>query len=137
MRSIEFISETQKLDEVIPLIAKTNSLAQAQAGMKASGRGTIGTVGTTGTQKTVGTPQSGQTINPTQIQAADKKLDQAIRPGAEIPLPTVGTGGPQKFKVTKVQGDEVEVENPEGDSDSTQPKKLTFKKDDVKKSIAI
>ena len=105
--------------------------------MKASGRGTIGTVGTTGTQKTVGTPQSGQTINPTQIQAADKKLDQAIRPGAEIPLPTVGTGGPQKFKVTKVQGDEVEVENPEGDSDSTQPKKLTFKKDDVKKSIAI
>lgn len=137
MRSIEFISETQKLDEVIPLIAKTNSLARAEVGIKARGMGTSGTIGTTGTQKTVGTPQSFQKIDPTQIKAVDKKLDQAIRPGAEIPLPTVGTGAPQKFKITKVQGDEVEVENPERNSDSTQPKKLTFKKDDVKKSIAI
>lgn len=150
MRADEFINEEQKLDEVLPLITGAAALAggaMSLAGGVASGVGAvakgagkaIGAVGgaaAKGINKAVGT-QKPQKLDPKQAQDIDRAKDQLIRPGKKIVLPTQGPGGPQAFKVSKVQGDEVEIENPEGNKSPNQPNKLVYKKSDVKSTIKI
>jgi len=58
-----------------------------------------------------------------------------IKPGKAIPLPT--EKGSQNFKVSKIQGNEVEIENPAAMKDPSQPKKVVYKKDDLKRSLTI
>ncbi len=157
MRVTEFVSEEQKLDEVLPLIIGGAGLAAAgtlaAAGGIAAGVGGVASgVGSVakGVGKGVGAAAKGvgkvagavgskaaKMIDPKQAQDIDRAKDQLIRPGKKIILPTQGPGGPQPFKVTKVQGDEVEIENPEGNKSPNQPNKLVYKKADVKSTIKI
>jgi hypothetical protein len=138
MRATEFITLEQKLDEVIPLITNSNSLAVAKQNASVTNKQTK-TMGTIGTVKTKGTmqQQTKQTPEPADITQAEIQIDKAIQPGKQIPLPTAGTGRPQNFRITAVKGDEVELENPDGHRDPNQPNKLTYKRKDIKKSIAI
>jgi hypothetical protein len=139
MRANEFITLEQKLDEVVPLITGNNSIAQARRGVSQAPRPT-GSVSTNKTIGTQGTPQStakNQMPDQGQVTKAEIEIDRAIAPGKTIPLPSAGTGKPTNFKITKVSGDEVEIENPDGQKDPSQPNKLTYNRNDIKKSIAI
>lgn len=158
MRADEFISNEQKLDEVLPLITGAAALAGGAmklAGGVASGAGAVakgvgkgvgaaargvgkavGAAGSAVADKVAGT-QAPEKIDPKQARDIDRAKDQLIRPGNKIVLPTQGAGGPQAFKVSKVQGDEIEIENPEGNKSPNQPNKLVYKKADVKSTIKI
>jgi len=164
MRAHEFISEEEKLDEVLPLIVGAARVGAAALGRGAAvagrgavkgatalGRGVVNTVGATkavagAAQKlgskigqNMGEPQANDPnakVDPAQQLAANRAKDQLIRPGANLRLPTAGTGGPQDFKVSKVQGDEVEIENPNATMPG-EPKKVVYKKDAIKQSISI
>lgn len=138
MRAKDFITLSQQLDEVMPLVTNSNSLAKAKQNSQVIKK-TSGTMGSTGTIKPQGTVQQQTQNAPDQadITQAEIQVDKAIQPGKQIPLPTAGTGKPQNFKITAVKGDEVEIENPDGHRDPNQPNKLTYKRQDIKKSIAI
>lgn len=158
MRASEFIREEEKLDEVLPLITGAASLAGGAmklAGGVASGIGAaakgigkgIGAAAK-GVGKGVGAVSTrvGQSMGPAEPDenstdpvaraAASQAKDKLIKPGAQIQLPTAGPGGKQPFKVTKIQGNEVEIENPDA-KDPTQPNKLVYNRDDLKRSITL
>jgi hypothetical protein len=158
MRANEFIKEEEKLDEVLPLITGAASLAggaMRMAGGVASGIGAaargigkgvgaaakgigkgVGAVSTrVGQSMGPATPDEKST-DPASRAAADRAKDQLIKPGSQVKLPTPGPGGNQPFKVTRVQGNEVEIENPDA-KDPTQPNKLVYNKADLKKSMSI
>jgi hypothetical protein len=149
MRADQFIKKEEKLDEVLPLITGAAALAGGAmklAGGVASGVGSVAKgvgagigAAAKGVGKAVGAvgSKAAQKIDPKQAQDIDRAKDQLIRPGKKILLPTQGPGGPQAFKVTKVQGDEVEIENPEGNKSPNQPNKLIYKKSDVKSTINL
>jgi hypothetical protein len=159
MRAREFVSEKEKLDEILPLITGAASLAggamslaggaASLAGGVASGLGSVAkgvgkgvgaVAGAAGSAlgKTIGALAPGdKKIDPQQAQDIDRAKDQLLRPGKKIKLPTQGPGGPQDFEVTKVTGDEVEIKNPEGAKSPNQPNKLVYNKDDIKKTINI
>ncbi len=156
MRANEFIKESEKLDEVLPLVigAARGLAAGAKLGAKAIGaaakiggqvkkavgRGAatasqVGqALGSTGTTTVANPPQK---PNPKQDREIDRAKDQLIQPGKQIPLPNTSKGGIQNYKVTKVQGDDVEIENPDALKDPTAPKKIVYKKQDLKRSISI
>lgn len=152
--------DEDRLDEILPLITGAASLAggaMSLAGGVASGVGAaakgigkgIGAVAkgvgsvAKGVGKTIGTVASipGKIIggddeeDPRKKMALDKAKDAILRPGQAIKLPT--PKGDQEFKVTKITGDEVEIENPEGNKSPNQPNKITYYKDDLKKSMSI
>lgn len=146
MRADEFIREDQKLDEVLPLIGKAvatggGMLAKgaAKAGAGMLNKGTVKTAGPNTTQQpqTMGAPDTsnkspGSTV---RAQAVDQAKDQIIKPGSSINLPTDGTGGPEEFKVSGIQGDEVEIENPT--PAPGEPRRVMYKKDDIKQSMSL
>ena len=157
MRANEFITIKQHLSELAPLMPRNNSVAQARRGTVQTGSSmsTIKSSGTVGPNQTVGTQprsQSGMTTPTTPTPAnggvkqqvsnqgtvtqAEIELDKAIAPGKIIPLPTA-SGTPTNFKITRVTGNEVEIKNPLGAKDPSQPNKLTYSRDDLKKSIVI
>jgi hypothetical protein len=139
MRADEFIKEEEQLDEVLPLVglaAKAaggmlaKGAAKAAGGMLARGVGkAVGAVG----NKVAGAIGSDEeeVANP----AVDQAKDQMIKPGIKLPLATTATGGPEQFKVTRVQGDEVEIENPK--PQGAEPQKVVYKRDDLKKSMSL
>ena len=139
MRADEFITLEQKLGEVAPIITRNNTVAQARRGVSQVKQptGSMSTTKSTGTQRTPQSAVKQQIPDQGQVTQAEISLDKAIAPGKTIPLPSAGTGKPTNFKVTKVSGDEVEIENPDGKKDPNQPNKLTYNRDDIKKSIAI
>jgi len=149
MRANEFIREEEKLDEVLPLVgmaAKTAGGMLAKGAAKAAGaqrpKG-VGSMGAAPNQQqnaqTIGAPddqpQGAASTDPARTQAIDKAKDQVIRPGANINLPTAGTGGTGEFKITGIQGDEVEIENPR--PTPGEPTKTVYKKDDIKRSMSL
>lgn len=162
MRASEFISEEQKLDEVLPLIVGAARLGAAAVGGAArlgakalgSAASAAGSAAATGATRavagaarklgskvgqTIGQPSPNDPnakIDPAQQLAANRAKDQLIRPGAKLRLPTAGPGGPQDFKVSKVQGDDVEIENPNANVPG-EPKKVIYKKDALKQTISI
>lgn len=134
MRAKEFVSEEQHLSEVMPLVARTAAKAGAAAagaaktaakaiGGNKTSQGTVGTQGTQGTKQTMG-----------QDPELDRAVDQMLKPGKQVDLPTE-KGQNQKFKVSRVTPDEVEIENPNGKKSSSQPNKLVYKKDDIKNTL--
>lgn len=156
MRASDFIKEEERLDELLPLVvagargvatgAKTLSKIGAVKKATQSATGRVGKpMGAPNAAPTQADPNA-QTNNPQSTvppdqpdpkQAADldRAKDQLIGPGKEIPLPT--EKGSQNFKVGKIQGDEVEIENPAAMKNPTQPKKVIYKKDDLKRSMTI
>lgn len=146
MRASEFISEDERLNELLPLVVAGGAKTLAKNATQTA----VGRVGKPmGSTPTQGNPNATQTNTPQQPnqqqtqqqpdakqqQANDLAKDKMIRPGQSIPLPT--TKGSQDFKVGKIQGNEVEIENPMASKDPTQPKKVVYKKDDLKRSLTI
>ena len=164
MRLNEFRTDEEQLDEILPLIgAALGGLARAgvaagglaaRAGVAAAGgvaraaggvaKG-VGKAVASGVAKGVGSAIGATTAPSKSVAGAEKQepeaiaraKDQMIKPGQKLQLPTQGTGGPGEFKITRIQGDEVEIENPEGINQPNQPSKLVYKKDDLKKSMVI
>lgn len=151
MRANEFISEAEKLDEIMPLVigaargVATGAKTLAKIGaMKNAAQKAIGRVGqpmgATKADPQGQTAQPQTTTPPDQASAKqsadiDRAKNVMIQPGKQVPLPT--QAGSKNFKVTKVQGDEVEIENPDALKNPTQPKKIVYKKDDLKRSMTI
>jgi hypothetical protein len=165
MRAHEFITEKEKLDEILPLITGAARVAGGVAsGVGALARGAsavvggvargagavargvgkgVGAVSKTvgiGGSSSIGEPmgQADQTQEPKdagQRAAMDRVKDQMVKPGSEINMATPGPGGPQAFKVTSMQGDNVEIENPK--PAPGEPKKVVYNKNDIKKSMTI
>ena len=162
MRASEFIREEEKLDEVLPLVGLAakgvgGALARgaAKGAASAVGRG-LGKAAVKGagslargaagiaakpfqsqTGDTIGEPDDQETTptDPARAQALDRAKDQIIKPGANVKLPTDGTGGPEEFKIAGMQGDEVEIENP--NPAPGEPRKIVHKKDDIKQSMSL
>jgi hypothetical protein len=155
MRASDFIKEEEQLNELLPLVVAgakgvaavakgaakvggANNGAQTAVGRVGKPMGSTPTQGNPNATQT-NTPQQAaqqqQAPNPQQQQAADRAKDKMIKPGQSIPLPT--QQGSQSFKVGKIQGDEVEIENPAAQADPTQPKKVVYKKDDLKRSLTV
>ena len=147
MRASEFIREEEKLDEVLPLVgavAKAAGGAMAR-GAAAKGAGSLarGAAGMASkpfqsqTGDTIGEPDDQEITpaDPARAQALDRAKDQVIKPGANVKLPTDGTGGPEEFKIAGMQGDEVEIENP--NPAPGEPRKIVHKKDDIKQSMSL
>lgn len=145
MRADEFIREEEKLDEVLPLIG---AAARGIAGSALKGAGAAAKIGSKSASKPGMLPTQSQTMgapdeepdaniptDPARAQALDRAKDQIIKPGANVKLPTDGTGGPEEFKIAGMQGDEVEIENP--NPAPGEPRKIVHKKDDIKKSMAL
>jgi hypothetical protein len=147
MRAREFITAKDQLDEVLPLIglaARAVGGAIGKAAVKGAvkGAGSLakGTVNaaTKPFQSQTNTPAAAQTAavkNPTQARAQDRAKDQLIKPGTTVQLPTAGTGGLSDFKITQTRGDDVEIENPK--PGPNEPKKLVYKKSDIKQSMSL
>jgi len=73
-------------------------------------------MGSTGTQGTTGTKPTGTQTSP-------------VKQGKTIRMPAGTAKKPTNFKITKVQGDDVEIENPL--PKPGEPKKFTYKKQDL------
>ena len=150
MRASDFIREEEQLNELLPLViagargvaAGAKTLSKIGAAKKTAQTAT-GRVGKPmGTEPTQGNPNATQTTTPTQQpnaqpdqaqQAADVAKDNMIKPGKSVALPT--KDGSQEFKVAKIQGNDVEIENPDAAKDPSQPKKVVYNKDDLKRSM--
>jgi hypothetical protein len=93
-----------------------------------------------GTQPDLGEPEP-QAAAPTQPGAAPKTqgaqpmgANPNIKPGKSIKLPTNTPGGKKSYKVTKTQGDDVEIEDPT--AKPGEPSKMTYKKQDLERAAA-
>lgn len=163
MRAHEFITEEQRLNELLPLVTggarsvsrtlakpittqaktaatKAVSIASkppaprrinnpnAKVGTQAN---TIGDNGSQQSQKNIPVAKT------TTAQSPEKVKDQLLRPGSSIALPVDAKGTTANFSVTKVSGDEIEIDNPQSLKDPNQPKKLVYKKSDLKKSMTV
>jgi hypothetical protein len=76
----------------------------------------MGATSSQGTQGTTGTKPTGTQPDP-------------IKAGKKLQMPAGKTNKPTNFKITKVQGDDVEIENPT--PKPGEPKKFTYKKQDL------
>lgn len=150
MRADEFIREDEKLDEIIPLVTGAASAIGGAAklaggiasgvgaaakgigkGIGAAAKGTGKAVGAVGSAaaKAIGAKDDAPEI--------DQAKDNMLRPGNKIKLPTKTAGGPSEFKVTRVQGQDVEIENPDANTNKDEPQKVVYKRDDLKKSMQV
>lgn len=145
MRANEFMSEEDHLNEVLPLVGLA---ARGAGGMLAKGAARMAQGAAGAAKKPFNSPQgqnNQQTMgaedpaapNTTPIKQAaiDQAKDQILKPGAEVNLATDGAGGPQGFKVSNVQGDNVEIENP--NPGPGEPDRVVYKKTDLKKSMTL
>lgn len=88
---------------------------------------------------TVGTQTSTQTTQGTQgtqgTSSTKKSTDQSdpIKKGKSVKLPAGKAGLPKRFKVTRVQGDDVELENPL--PKPGEPKRFVYNKDDIASNL--
>ena len=100
--------------------------------------------GVVGTQtqpnvKTSEIPPKPSTQRPTITPALQTKAASAmtnLKPGTNLELPT-GTGRVGNFKISKVMGQNVEIENPDKDKNPNEPDKLVYNKDDLMKSMGV
>ena len=122
--------------------AAPKGVGAAAKGVGAAAKGVARMAGATGQQQnaqTIGAPddqpQGAASTDPARTQAIDRAKDQIIKPGANVSLPTDGAGGPEEFKISGMQGDEVEIENPS--PAPGEPRKTIYKKDDIKRSMSL
>lgn len=158
MRYDEFTTEKQRLDELLPLIpAIAGGVARAAVGgaAKAVGKAAARGVGklakkAVGIGKTAAkapaapaVPQTAPTTNDPNAKvdtqpaattpAPAMGATSDLRPGGEIDLPTKTTGGMKKYRVTKAQGDDIEIEDPQ--AKPGEPQKMVYKKGDIERAM--
>ena len=96
-----------------------------------------------GTQSTPNIKPSSTPASTTQPPTANSKMqgnvDPAmanIKPGANLQLPT-GAGKLGNFKISKVMGKNIEIENPDKNKNPNEPDKLVYNRDDLIKSMGM
>lgn len=100
--------------------------------------------GVVGTQtqpnvKTSEIPPKPSTQRPTITPALQDKAASAmtnLKAGVNLQLPT-GTGRVGNFKISKVIGQNIEIENPDKNKNPNEPDKLVYNKDDLMKSMGV
>jgi 5-formyltetrahydrofolate cyclo-ligase len=107
MRAKEFVFKPGHISEDMPLLVKTGQ----------------GSAGTQSTEQSMG-----------QDSELDRTIDKMLKPGKQLDLPTK-KGQTQKFKVTRVTANEVEIENPNDQKSPNQPEKLVYQKDDITNAL--
>lgn len=158
MRANEFISEDQKLDEILPLIGAAARGVGAVAGRAAMGLGKAAMRGAGSLAKgavsalasgddeanpnaTVGTQTSPKT-KPQTANVTKTMTDKAsttianLKPGTNIQMPT-NTGRVANFKVTRITPKDVEIENPDKMKNPTEPDKVVFSKQDLARAMGV
>ena len=95
---------------------------------------------TVGTQPATQKPEPMGAAEPTKGAAptASKAVPTAgasadLRTGATVDLPTKSPGGTKAFKVTRAQGDDVEIEDPQ--AKAGEPRKMVYKKQDLERAM--
>jgi len=163
MKADEFITEDDRLDEILPLLvgaargvgmaagaaaragigaaklgAKAVGAAANAAGAVAKGVGSaaraVGSVASA-PSKGVGQQAASKVAGTAKDKALDIAKDQLLKPGSTITLPSAT--GQTNYKVSSLRGNDVELDNPDTQKDPTQPTKLLYKKDNIKKNMAI
>jgi hypothetical protein len=156
MKADEFITEDDRLDEILPLLvgaargvgmaagaaaklgAKAVGAAANAAGAVAKGVGSaaraVGSVAGA-SSKGVGQQAASKVAGTAKDKALDIAKDQLLKPGSTITLPSAA--GQTNYKVSSLRGNDVELDNPDAQKDPTQPTKLLYKKDNIKKNMAI
>lgn len=163
MKADEFITEDDRLDEILPLLvgaargvgmaagaaaragigaaklgAKAVGAAANAAGAVAKGVGSaaraVGSVASA-PSKGVGQQAASKVAGTAKDKALDIAKDQLLKPGSTITLPSAT--GQADYKVSSLRGNDVELDNPDAQKDPTQPTKLLYKKDNIKKNMAI
>lgn len=159
MKADEFITEDDRLDEILPLLvgaargvgmaakagigaaklgAKAVGAAANAAGAVAKGVGSaaraVGSVASA-PAKGVGQQAANKVAGTAKDKALDIAKDQLLKPGSTITLPSAT--GQTNYKVSSLRGNDVELDNPDAQKDPTQPTKLLYKKDNIKKNMAI
>ena len=87
--------------------------------------------------KTSDVPPTPSTRRPTIAPDAQDTSAQVLanlKPGVNLQLPT-GTGKMGNFKISKVMGTDVEIENPDKNKNPNEPDKLVYNRDDLIKSL--
>ena len=166
MKADEFINEDDRLDEILPLLvgaargvgmaakagigaaklgAKAVGTAANAAGAVAKGVGAVAkgvgsaarAVGSVAgaSSKGVGQQAANKVAGTAKDKALDVAKDQLLKPGSTITLPSAA--GQTNYKVSSLRGNDVELDNPDAQKDPTQPTKLLYKKDNIKKNMAI
>jgi hypothetical protein len=163
MKADEFITEDDRLDEILPLLvgaargvgmaagaaaragigaaklgAKAVGAAANAAGAVAKGVGSaaraVGSVASA-PSKGVGQQAASKVAGTAKDKALDVAKDQLLKPGSTIALPSAT--GQTNYKVSSVRGADVELDNPDAKRDPTQPTKLLYKKDSIKQNMAL
>ena len=93
-----------------------------------------------GTQPATQKPEPMGAAEPTKGAAptASKAVPTAsasaeLRTGATVDLPTKTPGGTKAYKVTRAQGDDVEIEDPQ--AKDGEPRKMVYKKQDLERAM--
>jgi hypothetical protein len=177
MKADEFITEDDRLDEILPLLvgaargvgmAARAGIGAAKLGAKAVGAAAnaasavakgvgsaaraVGSVASAPSKgvgsaaravgsvasapsKGVGQQAASKVAGTAKDKALDIAKDQLLKPGSTITLPSAT--GQADYKVSSLRGNDVELDNPDAQKDPTQPTKLLYKKDNIKKNMAI
>ena len=120
------------------VVSKVASKISGTQPSQSNPNGVIGTQ-TQPNVKTSEIPPKPSTQRPTVTPALQDKAASAmtnLKPGVNLQLPT-GTGRVGNFKISKVMGQNVEIENPDKDKNPNEPDKLVYNKDDLMKSMGV
>jgi len=115
-----------------------SKLGSEPAPTQSTPNGVIGTQ-TQPNVKTSEIPPKPSTQRPSVTPALQDKATTAMagfKPGANLQLPT-GSGRVGNFKISKVMGPNVEIENPDKNKNPNEPDKLIYNKDDLMKSLGV
>jgi hypothetical protein len=113
----------KEFSEAMPEIPKTGMGPNAKVGSQPAGQNNPGQNAQAQQNKSkMGEPDSDDSNN---------DFEQQLKPGGQLEL-TNTKGQKQSFKVSKISGDEVEIENPEAKKSPSQPEKIIYKKEDLK-----
>lgn len=118
--------DEQQLDEILPALLPIAGRMAAGAAAKGLIKGGIGAakLAGRGVKKLAGLASKDEKKVKQAVDTAKQKI---LKPGQTIPMPS--DKGEEPHKITRVTGDEVEIEVP--DSKPGQPNKQTYKKKDL------
>lgn len=129
-----------KMNEVLPDLAQAmDAPDNAPAGSKPTGTKKPMSPGQQRQQKQQQGSKFGQHRKSGQQQGQQQPskttpTNKELRPGQKVSLPT-DQGDEQEFKITRDMGNEVEIENPEGATDPSQPNRVVYNKSDLEKAL--
>ena len=124
-----------KMNEVLPDLKKALDAADAVSSVK-KGQRQAGPEQNRqqGTQHRSHRKTGQQTPGQKQPSNQTTQPNKVLQRGQKITLPT-DQGDEQEFKITRNLGNEIEIENPEGNSSPSQPNKLVYNKSDLEKVL--